>query len=113
MEATPRNLGEQLAAVSNAMVQAKKQHYGKGPTKARSYLNDNYLFCVMEGGLTANEETLLAAGEADLVRRYRLRFQEAVAGPLTGAVEEIFGRSVIGYHSQILFEPTTRTFEIF
>jgi uncharacterized protein YbcI len=104
--------GEALAAISNAMVQAKKHYYGRGPTKARTYINDNNVFCVMEGGLTASEETLLEAGEHDLVRQYRLRFQEVVGAPLVEAVERILGRRVIGYHSQIIFEPT-RIFEIF
>jgi uncharacterized protein YbcI len=104
--------GEVLAAISNAMVQAKKQYYGKGPTKARTYINDDYVFVVMEDGLTANEETLLAAGEEDLVRGYRLKFQEAVHDELCGAVTRIVGRPVVTYHSQILFNPT-RVFEIF
>ena len=59
----------------------------------------------MKGGLTRNEETLLAAGEADLVRSYRLRFQEAMAGPTTESVERITGRRVLTYHSQIVFDP--------
>jgi uncharacterized protein YbcI len=100
------------AEVSNAMVGLKKEFYGRGPTKAKTYVNDNYVFCVLEGGLTRNEETLLAAGEQDLVRRYRLRFQEVMAGPTTEAIERITGRKVIGYHSQIVFEPEFG-FEIF
>ena len=100
------------AAISNAMVGLKKEYYGKGPTKAKTYINDNYVFCVLEGGLTRNELTLLAAGEADLVRRYRLSFQEAVATQARTAVEQVTGRRVIGYHSQIVFDPE-RAFEIF
>jgi uncharacterized protein YbcI len=87
------------------MVGLKKQYYGKGPTKAKTYVNDNYIFCILEGGLTRNEETLLEAGEEDLVRQYRLRFQEAVSVMTTKAVEEITGCKVIGYHSQIVFNP--------
>jgi uncharacterized protein YbcI len=98
--------------ISNAMVGIKKQLYGKGPVKAKTYLNDNIVFCVLEGGLTRNEETLLAAGEADLVRSYRLRFQEVVGATAREAVERLTGRTVIGYHSQIVFEPD-RAFEIF
>jgi uncharacterized protein YbcI len=101
-----------LAEISNAMVGLKKGFYGKGPTKAKSYINDNYVFCVMQGGLTKNEETLLAAGEHQLVRQYRLRFQEAMAAPTTEAVERLTGRKVLGYHSQIVFEPE-HAFEIF
>jgi len=101
-----------LAEISNAMVGLKKGFYGKGPTKAKSYINDNYVLCVMQGGLTRNEETLLAAGEHDLVRQYRLKFQEAMAAPTTEAIERLTGRKVLGYHSQIVFEPE-HAFEIF
>ncbi|MDQ3935020.1 MAG: DUF2294 domain-containing protein [Actinomycetota bacterium] len=100
------------AEISNAMVGLKKEFYGRGPTKAKTYINDNYVFCVLEGGLTRNEETLLAAGEARLVRSFRLRFQEVMAGPTTEAIERITGRKVVGYHSQIVFEPE-HGFEIF
>ena len=98
--------------ISNAMVGLKKSFYGKGPTKAKTFLNDNYVFCVMEGGLTRNEETLIERGHEDVVRNYRLRFEEAMEGPTVEAVQRITGRSVIGYHSQIVFNPG-RAFEIF
>ncbi len=104
--------GEVLAAISNAMVQAKKRYYGKGPTKARTYVNDDVVLVVMEGGLTPNEETLLDAGHEDLVREYRLRFQETVASTLKADVARLLGRPVLSYHSQIVFRPT-RVFEIF
>jgi uncharacterized protein YbcI len=98
--------------ISNAMVGLKKEFYGKGPTKAKTFLNDNYVFCVMEGGLTRNEQTLIERGHEDLVRTYRLRFQEAMEAPTVEAVQRITDRSVIGYHSQIVFHPE-RAFEIF
>ncbi len=101
-----------LAAVSNSMVQALKEFYGKGPTGAKTFIQDEYVFAVLEGGLTRNEETLLAAGEKDIVRGYRLRFQEIMRERLTAAVEEITGRRVRDYHSQIVFDPP-RAFEIF
>ena len=97
--------GSMRSEISNAMVGLKKQFYGKGPTSVKTYINDHYVFCVMKGGLTRNEETLLAAGEAELVRSYRLRFQEAMAGPTTESVERITGRRVLTYHSQIVFDP--------
>jgi uncharacterized protein YbcI len=100
------------AEVSNAMVGLKKDFYGKGPTKAKTFLNDNYVFCVLEGGLTRNEETLIERGHEDLVRNYRLRFQEAMEEPTIEAIQRITGRSVVGYHSQIVFKPD-RAFEIF
>lgn len=104
--------GALRTALANAMVGMKKQFYGRGPTGAKTYLADDYVFVVMDEGLTRNEETLLEAGRADLVRSYRLAFQEAMTATVTGAVEELVGRRVMSYHSQIVFNPT-RTFEIF
>ncbi len=100
------------ADISNAMVGLKKGFYGKGPTKAKTYINDNYVFCVLQGGLTRNEETLLAAGQHELVRDYRLKFQAAMAAPTIEAIERLTARKVTGYHSQIVFEPE-HAFEIF
>lgn len=105
-------LGELRAAVASTMVGLMKQFYGKGPTKAKTYVNDEYLLVVMDGGLTRNEETLLAAGEEMLVRQVRLRFQEAVRETVCRSIEELVGKRVLTYHSQIVFDPP-RTFEIF
>jgi uncharacterized protein YbcI len=104
--------GEMRQSVSNAMVMMKKEFYGKGPTKAKTFINDNYVFCVLEGGLTRNEETLLEAGHEHVIRDYRLHFEEAVGDATMKAVAEITGREVLTYHSQIVFGPT-RVFEIF
>jgi uncharacterized protein YbcI len=107
-----RDDGTRRAAISNAMVGLKKEFYGKGPTAAKTYFNDDWVFVVLEGGLTRNEETLLANGDHDLVRRVRLRFQEAMRDTIVDAISEIAGRDVLTYYSQILFEPH-RTVEMF
>jgi uncharacterized protein YbcI len=104
--------GSVRTALANAMVGMKKQFYGRGPTAAKAWILDDYVFVVMEGGLTRNEETLLADGKQDLVRGYRLSFQETVTETVTAAVSEILNRRVLTYHSQIVFDPP-RTFEIF
>ncbi len=109
----PQEAGGSLrTALANAMVGMKKQLYGRGPTAAKAWILDDYVFVVLEGGLTRNEETLLADGKADLVRDYRLSFQETVGATAMGAVAELVGRRVLTYHSQIVFDPP-RTFEIF
>jgi len=106
------DLGRRLADVTSALVRAKATYYGKGPKKAKSYLNDEYLFCVMEDGLTSNEQTLLRVGEHDFVRSYRLKWQEIMAPVLMAEVSEIMGRTIPSYHRQILFDPT-RLVEMF
>lgn len=107
-----RDAGGQRAALSAALVGLKKEFYGKGPTAAKTYFNDDWVFVIMEGGLARNEETLLAAGDHMLVREFRLRFQEVMTKTICGAVEEITGRRVLTYHSQILFDPV-RVVEMF
>jgi uncharacterized protein YbcI len=107
-----RDTGGRRAALSNALVGLKKEFYGKGPTAAKTYFNDDWVFVVLEGGLTRNEETLLKAGEERLVRQFRLRFQEAMTTTICGAVEEIVGRRVLTYHSQVMFDPD-RVVEMF
>src|SRR3954470_2499494 len=109
---SPADGGSVRADLARAMVGMKKQYYGRGPTAAKAWILDDYVFVAMEGGLTRNEETLLAAAKEDLVRNYRLAFQEAMSEVTIGAAEEITGRKVLTYHSQIMFEPT-RSFEIF
>jgi uncharacterized protein YbcI len=83
--------GERLAAISNAVVGIFSEYYGRGPTKAKSYVVDNYVLCVLDDILTTVERTLVEKGEEDLVRKVRLTFQEAVADRFTQAVSEIMG----------------------
>jgi uncharacterized protein YbcI len=104
--------GTLRTALANAMVGLKKHYYGKGPTAAKAWILDDYVFVALEGGLTRNEETLLADGKEDLVRSYRLAFQETMGEKTMSAVSELTGRRVLAYHSQIVFDPT-RAFEIF
>jgi uncharacterized protein YbcI len=100
------------ATVSRVVVKAMKELYGRGPTHAKTYFCDEYVFCVMSGGLTRSEETMMRGGEHDSVRDYRLRFQAVIAPELIRRVEDVLGRRVVSYHSQILFDPD-RLIEIF
>ncbi|MBD0281561.1 MAG: DUF2294 domain-containing protein [Thermoleophilaceae bacterium] len=104
--------GEQVAAVSNAIVRILSECYGRGPTKAKTYVFDNYVVCVLEDFLTTVERTLVEYGREELVRTVRLTFQEAVADRFTSAVAEIMGREIVAYHSQVTFDPPMG-FEIF
>lgn len=104
--------GELLAEVSNSIVRVLAECYGRGPTKAKSYLFDNYVVTVLEDFLTTVEETLVQNGKESLVREVRMTFQEAVADRFMRAVSAVTGRRVLTYHSQVTFHPP-RGFEIF
>jgi uncharacterized protein YbcI len=104
--------GEQLAAISKAIVKIFSESYGRGPTKAKTYAFDDYVLCILEDILTTVERTLVEKGEETLVRAVRLRFQEMESERFTSAVEELIGRPVIAYHSQVTFHPAVG-FEMF
>jgi uncharacterized protein YbcI len=97
-------LGPVLAEVTNAVVQLHSQHYGKGPTRSKSYLLDDVLVCVMGDVFTPVERTLIKAGEEAQVRDTRLAFQDAMQDHFTEAIERIVGRTVLGFTSQVLVE---------
>jgi len=111
-ETTAQPAGTQLSAVSNAIVAMMKKYYGRGPTAAKTYLLDDNLVVVMQDGFTTVERTLLDAGQDHLVREVRLRFQDQMGPEFTGEVERITGRKVLGYSSQVIFDPPT-LFEMF
>ena len=94
-----------LARISNEMVRAQKEFFGKGPTQAKSYLVDDLLFIVMRGGLTTAEKTMLAFGRPDQVRQFRQLFENEMTERLTDMIEGLTGRKVLTYQSQVLFDP--------
>ena len=100
------HLGEQLAAVTNGIVRLFREYYGRGPTKAKSYiLDDRIVVCVLEETMTKVEHTLVQNGHGDKVRDVRLTFQEAMADEFESEVGRCMGRKVIAYHSQLTLDP--------
>ena len=97
--------GDMLARLSDEMVRAKKQFFGKGPEQAKSYMLDDLLVVVMRGGLTTAEQTMLRFGRQNMVRQFRQLFENEMTEVLTGLVENTTGRRVVNYQSQIMFDP--------
>jgi uncharacterized protein YbcI len=94
-----------LARISNEMVRAQKQFFGKGPTEAKSYMLDDFLLIVMRDGLTTAEKTMLEFGQSDQVRQFRQLFENEMTERLTDMVEQLTGRTVATYQSQVMFDP--------
>jgi uncharacterized protein YbcI len=98
--------GEQLAALTNGIVKLFHDYYGRGPTKAKSYLlDDRIVVCVLEETMTKVEKTLVENGHGNKVREVRLTFQEAMADEFKRMAEACMGRPVAGYHSQLTLDP--------
>lgn len=97
--------GETLARLATEMVGLQKKHWGRGPESAKAYVMDDLLFIVMRGGATTAERTMLDSGRQDSVRNTRQEFENDMAERLTDMVEDVTGRKVLTYQSQILFDP--------
>ena len=97
--------GALLARISNEMVQAQKEFFGKGPTMAKSYMLDDMLIIVMRGGMTTAEKTMLEFGKEDQVRSFRQLFENSMTERLTKKMEDLTGRKILTYQSQVMFDP--------
>jgi len=95
--------GAQAAAISNALVQLHRRAYGKGPTKAKTYLLDGVVLCVLEGGALRIEATLRDHGEEEMVHQVRRTFQAALNHEFRDIIESTTGRTVRAFMSQ--FDP--------
>ena len=95
--------GAQAAAISNALVQLHRRAYGKGPTKAKTYLLDGVVLCVLEGGALRIEATLRDHGEEEMVHQVRRTFQGALNHEFRDIIESTTGRTVRAFMSQ--FDP--------
>jgi uncharacterized protein YbcI len=93
--------GELAAAISNAIVGIHSKHYGKGPTKAKTYLLDDVVMTVMEDVFTTVEHTLIEHGKGELVREVRTTFQYTMREEFIDAVRQITGRDARAFISQI------------
>jgi uncharacterized protein YbcI len=97
--ATPS--GELLAEISRSMVQLYKELFGKGPTKARTYMADDLVVCVLEGGFHRSERTLLEHGQAEPVLSQREAVQETMRDRFIERIERVVGRRVVSFVSGV------------
>ena len=97
--AARRHHGEELTAISDGLVALLKEFYGRGPTQAKSYYQDDLVVCVLRGGFTRVEETLLEGGRGSAVIEQRMEFQELMRARFEGVIEKATGRRVIGFMS--------------
>jgi uncharacterized protein YbcI len=101
---TGTSRGQLAAAISNAMVGIHSKHYGKGPTKAKTYLVDDLVVTVMSDVFTTVERTLIENDKAELVREVRTCFQYTMRAEFATAIEQATGRRPRAFFSQIDWE---------
>ena len=91
--------GDVLTAISDGLVALLKEFYGRGPTGAKSYYQDDLVVCVLRGGFSRVEETLFDGGRGNAVIQQRMEFQEVMRKRFESVIEDATGRRVIGFMS--------------
>ena len=97
--------GDVRTLISNGLVALLREFYGRGPERTRTYVSDDLVVCVLRGGFTRVEQTLLESGYGGDVIRQRMVFQEVMRERFEAVVEEATGRKVIGFMSGNQQEP--------
>jgi uncharacterized protein YbcI len=95
----PRSHGDVLSAISDGMVALLKEFYGHGPTRTKSYFADDLVVCVLRGGFSRVEQTLLEGGRGPAVIEQRMAFQDLMRQRFEEVIEQATGRRVIGFMS--------------
>jgi uncharacterized protein YbcI len=94
-----------LAQISTGLVQLHSRYYGKGPTKAKTHMVDDTVVCILRGGFTTVERTMVETGQVESVYQMRRSFQQVMEEEFRRVIEEATGRRVIAYMSSIHVEP--------
>ena len=93
------NVGGVRSEISNGLVSLLKEFYGRGPDAAKTYVNHDLVVCLLRGGFTRVEQTLLDGGHGDQVIQQRMVFQDVMRKRFEEVVENATGRKVIGFMS--------------
>ena len=108
----PLSGGLLLAQITNRIVSMMREHYGRGPIKAKTYVLDNLIVCVLTDGFTAIEKTMMEGGEPERVLDMRRDFQRMMKIRYSQMIEELTGHTVLAFLSQAHVDPDL-TIEVF
>jgi uncharacterized protein YbcI len=88
--------GPAASQISRELVRLNATLYGRGPVKAKTYINEDCAVCVLQSVFTTAEKTLIRIGKANEVRRARAAFAEAIEEDMCEIVARATGRTVTG-----------------
>jgi uncharacterized protein YbcI len=97
--------GDVSSAISDAMASLLSRHTGRGATSSWTTLSRDLVVCVMGDSLTKGEKSLVQYGRPEAVLRIRTAYQESMAQEAIGIVEELSGRRVTAFMSNIHIDP--------
>jgi uncharacterized protein YbcI len=98
-------IGSRAAAISNHVVRTMSAYTGRGPTKARTYVNDDVVTVVLRDSLTKGERSLVGDDLDELVLTMRKAYQRTMRNDLIKGIEEILDRKVVAFMSDNHIDP--------
>jgi uncharacterized protein YbcI len=93
------------AKIATATVRLLHEYTGRGPTHAKTIINQSMVTILLADTLTTGERTLVEHGHTDRVLQVRHDYQTAMRDGLVGIVEHELDREVIAFMSQNHIEP--------
>jgi uncharacterized protein YbcI len=99
VQSTSRAHRDVVTAISDGIVALLKEFYGRGPTRTKTYYQDDVVVCLLRGGFSRVEQTLLEGGRGASVIQQRMEFQELMRERFLAVIEDMTGRRVIGFMS--------------
>ena len=100
--------GQLATAIASMVVQILRQYTGRGPTKSRTYVNEDLIVVVLQGTFTPAERSLVADGKGDVVLTSRRALHNIMRADLIAGVEELTGRTVFAFLSDNSIEPDVK-----
>ncbi len=97
--------GQLASAISTALVGVVRDYTGRGPTEARTTIDENLIVCVLGDCLTKGERTLVESGETRSVLEMRRSFQSAMRDEAVSIIEDLTRRTVVAFMSENHLDP--------
>ena len=94
-ETHPDGDGRLGAAISDALVAIVRDAVGRGPQRARTFVHDDVIICLLHETMTPLERTLHAEQRDDTVQEVRDVLHAALAPQAQERVEALTGRAVV------------------
>lgn len=91
--------------ISTAVVQLLHEYTGRGPTKARTSIDEDLVTVLLADTLTKGERKLVDNGLSDRVLQLRHDYQLTMRDDLVAIVERQLDRTVIAFMSQNHIDP--------
>jgi len=100
-----RDTRSPAAAISTSAVQLLHEYTGRGPTKAKTVINEDLVTILLADTLTRGEQKLVDNGRHERVIQLRHDYQMVMRDDLVGIVERELERKVIAFMSQNHIDP--------